>query len=338
MQANESQAVPGSRTRRVPFLGTLIAALLLVGVEAILHADAFLYRYRSVFAAGRAMDKLLALEARPATVLAVGNSHVDNGFSPAVFVREAGLSAFNLGLPGAEACNIEGVIGRLADRQLFGKGRIEQVLFGLDDLYFRRVGGLGYEVFFDEPGRLLEQGRYLDWLRSKIRLWGYADSLRSLQEPAKLVGFAKATVGQVESWGGNARDTAGFRAADAFANQDDAQLRVPTAQEPPDAQVLECFRATVERLQRAGVEVSVFFLPTLRGANAFSGSAAGAFGALKAELAAQGVRLLEIDSTDLVAAEYFANPGHLNQRGAALFTQRLSARLASADMRAADIP
>lgn len=319
---------------RVPFGGLLVAAVLLLGVEAVLHTDAFLYRYRSVFAAGRAMDKLLAVEERPATVLAIGNSRVDNGINPEMFRRETGVSAFNLGLPGAEACNIEGVLARLGDKAMFGPGRIEQVLFGLDDGYFQRVGGLGYEVFFDERSRLLAHGRYRDWLRSVVRLWGYSDSLRTLQEPAKLIRFAQASLGEVESWGGNAKDTAGFRAADTFVNQDADQVRQQTeaSRRPPDPEVLECFWASIEQVQRAGAAVKVFFTPSLRGANAFDGDAGGPdsdYGRMKAEFITRGVGILDVDVSDLIAGRYFANPGHLNREGAQRFTQRLSAQLAA---------
>lgn len=326
---NDPAAMPGGRPWRAPFVGTL---LLLAGVEYVLHTDAFLYRYRAVFAAGRAMDKLLALEAAPPTVLAVGNSRVDNGVHPEVFARETGLRAFNLGLPGAEACNVEGVIERLAERGMFGPGRVEQVLFGLDDGYFQRVGGLGYEVFFDRRERLLEHGRHRDWLRSVLRLWGYVDSLRTLQEPAKLIRFVEATFGDVESWGGNARDTAGFRAADKFVNQDAGQVQRQNeaSRRPPDPEVLECFWASTARVQQAGAAVKVFLTPSLRGANALEGEAGGPdspYGRMKAAFAARDIGILEFDISDLIAGRYFANPGHLNRDGATSFTARLSAQL-----------
>jgi len=328
--ANDPATVPGGRPWRLPFAGTLIALLLLAGVETILHADAFLYRYRSVFAAGRAMDKLLALEAAPATVLAVGNSRVDNGIHPEVFLRETGLHAFNLGLPGAEACNVEGVIERLVDRDLIGPGRIEQVLFGLDDGYFQRIGGLGYEVFFDDRARLLAHDRHRDWLRSVLRLWGYSDSLRTLQEPEKLIRFVQASFGEVESWGGNAKDTAGFRAADRYVNQDAEQVERQTeaSRRPPDPEVLECFWASTAKLRRAGATVKVFFTPSLRSANAFDGDAGGPgspYGRMKAEFAARDIGIVEFDVRDLIAGRYFANPGHLNREGATRFTARLAA-------------
>ena len=298
-----------------------------------MHTDAFLYRYRSVFAAGRGMDKLLALEAEPRTVIALGNSRVDNGFHPGILRQESGLEAFNLGLPGAEACNLEGIVARLAARDRFGKGRIEQVLIGLDEGFLQRTGGLGYEVFFDEPARLLAHGRYTDWLRSRIRLWGYTDSLRTLQEPAKLLRFIEASLSEVESWGGNARETSGFRAADEVTNQDAAEvvrqsrdMRHP----PPDSEVLECFWGTIERLQDRNVTVNAFLTPSLRGANPFAGAAGGPespYGQIKHELTARGVTILEFDVSDLMDGKFFANPGHLNRAGAVQFSRRLAAKL-----------
>lgn len=317
---------------RAPFGGVLVALLLLAGVEAILHSDAFLYRYRSVFAAGRAMDKLLAFEAHPTAVLALGNSRVDNGISPEVLRRETGLDAFNLGLPGAEACNIEGVVARLERHGAFSSGRTRQVLIGLDDGYFQRVGGLGYEVFFDDRARLLAHGRHRDWLRSVLRLWGYADSLRTLQEPAKLIRAVEASFREVESWGGNARRTAGFRAADEAVNQDASQIEAQNSasRRPPDPEVLACFWATTDRLQAAGVKVQVFFTPSLRSANAFDGDAGGPdnpYGRMKAAFRERDIGILEFDVSSIIAGRYFANPGHLNREGATRFTAMLSAQL-----------
>ena len=45
-----------------PGLGVAFALLLLLVPEAMLHTDGFFYRYRAIFAAGRAMDKLHYVE------------------------------------------------------------------------------------------------------------------------------------------------------------------------------------------------------------------------------------------------------------------------------------
>jgi hypothetical protein len=331
-------ATPAERPQpqwRAPFAGLAIAALLLAGIEAFLHTDSFLYRYRSVFAAGRAMDKLLALEAKPRAMIALGNSRVDNGFHPEILEQETGLEAFNLGLPGAEACNMEGVVARLAARGSFGQGRIEQVLFGLDEGFLQRTGGLGYEVFFDKPARLLDHGRYTDWLRSRLRLWGYTDSLRTLQEPAKLIRFIEASSGEVESWGGSARHTSGFRAADEVTNQDAARIAEQnrsTRHPPPDPEVLECLWATIEQLQASNVAVNVFLTPSLRGANPFAGQAGGPgspYARVKDELLGRGVKILEFDVDKILDGKFFANPGHLNRAGAERFTRALAAKMKS---------
>lgn len=317
-----------------PFGGTLIALLLLMCIEALLHTDAFLYRYRSVFAAGRAMDKVLAFEAKPTTLLILGNSRVDNGVSPDTMRQATGLDAFNLGLPGAEACNIEGVVLRLDRNGVFAAGRTRHVLFGLDEGFFQRTGGLGYEVYFDDRERLLAHDRYRDWLRSAIRLWGYADSLRTLQEPAKFVQAVQASLGEVESWGGNASRTSGFRAADEVVNQDASQIesQAGTTHRPPDPQVLECFWATTERLKAAQVGVSVFFTPALHTSNAFNTDAVTAdspYSRMKGEFIARGIGVMDIDTRSIIAGKFFANPGHLNRKGATQFTTLLAAHFSA---------
>lgn len=311
-----------------PFSGIAIALLLLTSIEATLHGDAFLYRFRSVFAAGRAIDKILAYEANPTSLLFLGNSRVDNGISPAIFQKEAGLGAFNLGLPGAEACNIEGVVKRLVSHGIFSQNRTHKVIFGLDEGFFRRTGGLGYEVFLDDRSRLIENGRYRDWLRSVFRLWGYIDSFRTLQEPAKLVQAMKASISEVESWGGSARDTAGFRAADEVANQGKEQIDAQTAKtyKSPDIQVVECFWSTVDRLQATGVKVSVFFTPALHTRNAFV-TEKSIYHQMRGEFARRGIDILETDHDSIAESRLFANPGHLNRRGANEFSVMLSRQL-----------
>src|SRR5258705_10973381 len=88
-----------------PGLGAAFALLLWLAAEAALHTDEFSYRYRAVFAAGRAMDKLNYVEANTPTLLIVGNSRVDNGFDPGAIASRLSVEnrgqVFNFGLPGS---------------------------------------------------------------------------------------------------------------------------------------------------------------------------------------------------------------------------------------------
>ena len=313
-------------------MGALVAALLLLGVESCLHTDWFLYQYRAVFAAGRAMDKILVAENSPPRILVLGNSRVDNGVIPTLISAKSGYTAFNLGIPGAEACNLYGVTQRLGRNGVFGEGKVKQVLLGLDESFLQPSPGLGFPVFFDDRKRLWIQGRYLDWGKSWLRLWGYADSLKTLQEPAKLLRFLAATNGNVEPWGGSARDNLGHRAADDVQAQDVGQVSLQEAasEAPPDPRIVECLWATVEQIQAHGVEIKIFFPPVLNRLNSFAAKAmtsAAPYQLLNAEFAAHGLTVIEVDADALRRPEYFANAGHLNRRGAELYTTMIGERL-----------
>lgn len=114
------------RLRDRPGLGLAFALLLLAAVEAVLHTDAFLVRYRSVFAAGRAMDKVRYVESHPPALLIVGNSRVDNGFDPQALAERLGKAQrnhiFNLGLPGSDARTLFGLLTRFDRKKLLGPG------------------------------------------------------------------------------------------------------------------------------------------------------------------------------------------------------------------------
>ncbi len=313
-------------------MGALVAALLLASVEACLHTDWFLYKYRAVFAAGRAMDKILAVEQTPPQILVLGNSRVDNSIIPNLLSADAGVSAFNLGIPGAEACNLEGVTERLARNGLFDNGKVEQILIGLDESILQLSPGLGYSVFFDERQRLWQQRRYLDWSKSWLRLWGYADSLKTLQEPAKLLRFLASSRRAVEPWGGSARDNLGHRAADDVQAQDAGQIdqQEAASSAPPDPMMVDCLWATVARIQDHGAEAKAFFPPVLNRLNSFAKenpSSTTPYQLLKREFTLHGLGVIELDTNDLRKPEYFANAGHLNRRGAEIYTAMLSAYL-----------
>ena len=98
--------------------GSVVGLLLLALVETWLHTDNFLYRYRSVFATGRAMGKLHYVESHSPALLMLGNSRVDNGFDPRTLLEDgaADITGFNFGMPGANAGILYGLVKRLADK------------------------------------------------------------------------------------------------------------------------------------------------------------------------------------------------------------------------------
>src|SRR5574337_2155121 len=80
-----------------PGAGAAVALVLIVGGEALLHSEAFMFRMRSVFAAGRAFDKVLYVEQKAPSLLVLGNSRVDNGIDPTTLATHIspGMTAFN---------------------------------------------------------------------------------------------------------------------------------------------------------------------------------------------------------------------------------------------------
>src|SRR5574340_1510929 len=95
-----------------------------------------MFRYRAVFAQGRAYDKLCEVERPPPQILFIGNSRTDNGIDPLAVERSAPghfLRGFNLGLPGANAIVYHGEIRRLDGRGLLGNMAIHTVVLGLDE-------------------------------------------------------------------------------------------------------------------------------------------------------------------------------------------------------------
>src|SRR5690606_21422522 len=110
-------------------------------------------------------------------LLVLGNSRVDNGVDPRTLADgvQSRLRAFNLGLPGAGASALLGIVERFDEKGLFGPGRIERVLIGLDEGLLQAGDALGYEVFFGTPS--LRDDGLQDVVRGSVRLWGYADNL-----------------------------------------------------------------------------------------------------------------------------------------------------------------
>jgi len=317
--------------------GVLVAIGLLLIVEAWLHTDAFLYRYRSVFAAGRAMDKVRYVEsARPRLVVA-GNSRVDNGFDPVVLAAGLGLdrpaSAFNLGVPGADARALHEIFRRLDRQGLLGDGGISHVVLGLDESLLQADDALGYRLFFGQPGDLLRQGELAAALGSLVRLWGYAPNLKQLREPEKAIRFVRATLGEIDPVGGGASEHLGYRAgfgAEQF--QDAAQLARQEAgtRAPPQPQVTASLYALLDLLERRRVRVAIIVPPLLNRDSLYADRgdpAAKPYLRVGAQLKGRGLEPLILDRGEARNPAEFVNAGHLNDRGAKRFSALLAQRL-----------
>ena len=296
------------------------AVLLLLGVELALHSDAVLQRYRSVFAVGRAVDKLQFVETRPPQVLFIGNSRTDNGIDPRTVSRALGQPAavsFNLGLPGTNVLTWHGMVERLNTRGLLGPQGIHTVVLGLDESALQDDNSLGYVSFFADRTALWQAGRYQDWLGSVVRLWSYSGNLRQLREPEKALRFLAASTRQIDPVGGAAAAHLGYRAGFGAA-QDQAQVaqQERAAHQPPAPVTLDFLWRMLDRLQGQGVRVFVTIPPLRDRESAFYDASASAapYRALLARLQQRGVRILPAP-TGFVLAD-FINAGHLRDAGA----------------------
>jgi hypothetical protein len=318
--------------------GAVVAALILLCIELWMHSDQFLYRYRSVFAAGRAMDKLLFVEAHRPRFLIVGNSRIDNAFDPKIVAPElAGngrYDAFNLGVPGADACEFQAFLKRLEAHGDFAPGGIEYVLIGLDEMVFQREPSLGYKVFFSDRPTLLRQGYFKDFLASWIRLWGYSDNLKTLHEPEKLIRFVRSSFAQVEPVGGGAYEKLGYRPGTEgkFQNAEQLMRQEAGSQEPPNPHLTECFFSMLSAMnaQNPQVKIAVAFMPLFNREVLFlqpESNLSRPYLALANELTALGIPKIELDKNGKRDPGEFANAGHLNDIGAKRFSGLLRVKL-----------
>lgn len=318
-----------------PGAGALFAVVLLALVEAGLHSDAFLYRYRSVFAVGRAMDKLRYVESQVPQVLIAGNSRVDNAFDPVTLQANLPGTApgevFNLGMPGADARAFHGVLVRLASQGLLGRGRIGKVVIGLDEGFLQPGDSLGYAVFFASRRTMWQEGEYGDLLRSWVRLWGYADNLKELREPAKLERFVAATLKEVDPVGGGAYQHLGYRAGfGGLQEAGQAILQEAGSTQPPDPRLVRYFRRCLDILASHGVDIAIAFPPLLNREVLYisrSDPRATPYSEIASELASRGIPMIALDPGGKRSADEFINAGHLNDRGAQRFTRLLADEL-----------
>jgi hypothetical protein len=325
----------GARQLVRPGLGLLVAALLLCVVELWLHSDAFLLRFRSVFAAGRAMDKVVYVEETRPHLLILGNSRADNGFDPRTVQRTMGLNAvreaFNMGLPGADMRVLAGIVDRLDRVGSFCPGGIRHVVLSLDESLLQAVDTLGQELFFVGPATHWDEGQYRDALRAAFRLYGYTDNLRQLREPAVLKRFAQALHGDVEPVGGGAAKHLGYRAG--FGGLQDVQsARVQEAGSlapPSEANVKQLWRV-LDLLAIRGVRVAVVFPPLLNRNVLYLSPAraeAAPYLAIASELRRRGIPLIALDAGPPNDPAEFVNAGHLNDRGAQRYSSLLGEAL-----------
>lgn len=318
-----------------PGAGLAVAMALLVGGEALLHCDAFMHRMRSVFAAGRGFDKVLHVERHVPRLLVIGNSRIDNGVDPVTLAQRIrpGLTAFNLGLPGVNASALYAIVRRLDARGLLGAGRVERVVVGLDEGLLQVGDSLGYQVFFGDRGLLLARNDYLGALKTTVRSWGYADNLKQLREPSKLIQFGQALVRPVEPIGGGAGERLGYRPGFAGANQDAEQVmrqEVGSAA-PPDSTVVQDFWAMLDLLHARGVDVAVVFPPLLSRPVLYIDPvhpAAAPFHEIREALAARDIPMFALEAEVRLTAADFINAGHLSDRGAQRFSALLGDALA----------
>ncbi len=317
-----------------PGAGLLVALLLLCAVEVWLHTDSFLLTFRSVFAAGRAMDKVVYAEQHRPGLLILGNSRADNAFDPRTVLShfDAALAggAFNLGLPGADMRVLSGIVERLDRSAAFDIGGTRIVLVVLDESLVQAIDTLGQDVFFAGTRRLWSEGQFHDAFRATLRLYGYADNFRQLREPAVFQRFVSALRADVPPVGGAAAEHLGYRAGvgalqhEAAARQQEAGSTGP----PSDVNLRRLWR-TLDLLAARGVEVLVVHPPLLNREVLYlmpEHPAAGPYLAIARELERRGIPRIALDPGARRDPQEFVNAGHLNDRGA----QRFSALLGQA--------
>jgi hypothetical protein len=326
-----------------PGAGLLVALLLLCAVEGWLHTDSFLLKFRSVFAAGRAMDKVVHVEQHRPGLLILGNSRADNGFDPrtvlAHFEPALARGAFNLGLPGADMRVLSGIVDRLDRAAVFGGDGTRIVLLVLDESLLQAVDTLGQDAFFAGTGRLWAEGQFHDAFRATLRLYGYADNFRQLREPAVLQRFITALHTDVDPVGGSASEHLGYRAGvgelqdDAAARQQEAGSKAP----PSDVNVRQLWR-TLDVLASRGVRVVVVHPPLLNREVLYltpERPEAAPYLAISKALDQRGVAQIALDPGGLRNPKAFVNAGHLNDVGArrysALLGQALRQQMAVPD-------
>lgn len=315
--------------------GAVLALALLVALNLLLLSDGVARRYGAVFAVGRAMDKQLYIESQPPAVLILGNSRVDNGLDPRTLSANwGGVSTFNHGVPGANARVMYGMLKRLEASGALERDRVRGVIIGLDESFLQADESLGYLYFFGDRASLWAARDYRAWFGSWLRLWSYSDNLRQLREPDKSLRFIAATFQSLEPVGGSASRNLGYRAGFAGGGQNEGQVfrQENQAQHAPDPAVLRAFESLLALLHAHGIPVAVTLPPLLNRESAYldASQAEGAYARLRTRLTQQSVTLLAVADPVPREPAYFVNAGHLNDRGAQLYSNWLARELRTA--------
>ena len=320
------------KTVRRPWCGLIVALLLLLVFESYLHTDAFLVRYRSVFAAGRALDKVRFAETHCPSIIVLGNSRVDNGFDPRAIQHGLelpdGREVFNLGVPGADSRVLGGILDRLDTAGCLRADRVGHLVLSLDEALVQMIDTLGQDVFFINPSRMWTDGQYQDAFRAVLRLYGYSTNLRQLREPASLQRFLAATTANIDSIGGGSALHLGYRAGWGGLQDREAAMRQDAGSlAPPDPVNLRQLWRMLDLLRSRGVHVVVVYPPLLNrdvlylSANTSEGAP---YRAIAAELQRRGVPQIPLDAGAPRDPAEFVNAGHLNDFGAQRYSRLLA--------------
>jgi hypothetical protein len=331
--------VPSFRPRFPPGIDGAfwVAAVILVIVELALHSEAVLHRYASVFAVGRAIDKLKYVETYRPGILFVGNSRTDNGVDPRTVSRSfdgGHTKAFNLGMPGANSIVYHGELARLDSKGLLGPDGIHTVVFGLDENSLWEENTVGYIQFLGDRQTLWDEGRLRDWMGTWVRIWSYSANLRELREPKDLIRFFNASLGTVDPVGGAAAAHLGYRRG--FGESQNAaqiQRQRETAPRAPATSVSGFFLRSVDLLQRRGVRVVVTFFYDRGTTSAYFSDhpAARPYREFRNRLIDEGVVVLPLQAGLL--DDEFINDGHLNDKGAQRYSAELGRQLSADGVR-----
>lgn len=321
--------------------GLLVAAALLLALEICLHMTPWMQRYRAVFASGRLIDKLMYVSEVSPQLIVIGNSRIDNGIDPTVIAAELSIArqeVFNLGIPGANTRVIQGATHWLLERNSLSNSH---VLLGLDPSLFSLNEELGYSVFVLDKSQAWQLGDYAAWRDSWFRLWGFANNLKGLREPQKMIQWFQASTGELAAWGGELNTNQGFRAKQGVLSEAQQQaVSSELATTPLDVTAYQYFISAIKEWRDHDVAISVFFPVVFANGEVISvqqGFTEFDFKRLKTDLSRLGVRFLNSPKAASYGAEDFFNPGHLNVTGAEKYSQWLAQEYETLRLPLADV-